>query len=108
MRSPVALLTISLILVSACSLSRGDDESITTSQTAIAKARQAWKSMHEKNVSSQALSDENIARFEPYSAVRDGDVWIIKGTIPKEYHGDILETKVQVKGGAVSVTYVTK
>ena len=93
-----------LVFAVACA---SKDAPVTTAEAAIKSARQAWKSIYEKN-SSDFYSDKGIARFEPYSATFENGVWHVRGTVPPGYQGDVLETTVRQSDGSVSVTVAPK
>jgi hypothetical protein len=89
-------LALGLILVmSACDAS----EPVTTEAEPIAQARGAWKSTYEKAPSLTIVSPEETSKFEPYTATLEDGVWIVRGTIPPGFHGDMLVTRIRVADG---------
>lgn len=88
----------------ACSAS--STEPVTTAEGAISGAKKAWRSIHEKAPWNTVYSEERTSQFEPYTATYEGGVWVVRGTIPAGYHGEVLETKVRESDGSVSVTVV--
>ena len=93
-----------LPIVFACS-SASNDAPVTSADAAIKSARQAWKSIYEKNRNA-AYSKESVAELEPYTATLEDGVWHVRATVPPGYHGDVLETTVRQSDGSVSVTVV--
>lgn len=76
---------------------------VTTANSAIAKARQGWKSVHSKT-RYEAYSDENIRRFEPFTATLADGVWTVTPTVPAGYSGEIPVATVRQIDGGTSVT----
>jgi hypothetical protein len=99
----VVLGALLVFMVSSCSAS--SDDSVTTAEGAIANARRAWRSTHEK-APWKGYSEEWTSQFEPYTATYEEGVWVVRGTIPAGYRGEVLETQVRERGGSVSVTVV--
>jgi hypothetical protein len=90
----------------ACSSTSGSN-SVTTAEEAVSKAKLAWKQIYEKASWHKVYSPESTSRFEPYTATLFNDVWIVKGTIPAGYEGEVIETTVRQSDGSVSVDVVT-
>jgi hypothetical protein len=89
----------------ACSSTSGAN-SVTTAEEAVSKAKLAWKQIYEKANWHKVYSPESTAKFEPYTATLVNDVWIVKGTIPAGYDGEVIETAVRQNDGSVSVNVV--
>jgi hypothetical protein len=106
MRRTVLAVFGALPLIFACSSSSGDKAPVTTPEAAVEKAKQAWASIHEKASWQSAYSKENTAKFEPYTATLQDGIWVVRGTIPPGYQGEVLETTVRQSDGDVSVTVV--
>jgi hypothetical protein len=81
-------------------------ESVETPEAAIAAARQAWESIHDKASWNHIYSKASTRKFEPYTAVLQNGVWIVRGTNPPGYKGRVLETSVRKSDGSVSVNVV--
>jgi hypothetical protein len=79
---------------------------VLTSAEAVSRAKSAWKSIYEKNRQRAVYSEESTAKFEPYMATLKDGVWHVRGTVPRGYRGEILETTVRERDGSVSVTVV--
>jgi len=65
-----------------------------TAQDAITAARKSWESVHEKASWQEVFSKESVAKFEPYTATLNGDVWYVRGTIPPGFHGQVPEAHI--------------
>jgi hypothetical protein len=65
------------------SCSAGKPVAISTSSTAIAAAKEAWKSIYGKASQRSEFSPESIANSEPYEATLENGVWHVVGTLPK-------------------------
>lgn len=81
-------------------------ESVETPEAAIAAAKQAWESIYDEASWNHVYSKEIRRKFEPYTAVLQNDVWIVRGTNPPGYKGRVLETSVRKSDGSVSVNVV--
>ncbi len=81
---------------------------VQTAEVAIAEARKSWIALHEKKRGSSLYSKESTDKFEPYTATLEGDVWVVRGTIPDGFHGETLETRVRRSDGGVHVIDVTR
>lgn len=106
MRRVVLAIVCSLPFVFACSSASNDKAPVTTAEAAITKAKEAWASIHDKASWQSAYSKESAAKLEPYTATLEDGVWLVRGTIPPGYKGEVLETTVRQSDGAVSVTVV--
>ena len=95
-----------LATVLACSGSSSESDAVKTGESAIASARKAWQSIHEKAPWNFVYSKERTAQFEPYTATYENGVWVVRGTIPAGYRGEVLETRVREADGSVSATVV--
>jgi hypothetical protein len=80
---------------------------IRTATAAIRAARESWRSLdRDVNYKSPLYSKKEIAKFEPYTATLVDDVWVVRGTIPPDFHGQVIETTVQ-SDGTVSMSVRT-
>jgi hypothetical protein len=77
----------------ACSPEEGPRSS-KDEESAIARAKAAWASAHEKNPYGGTYSPANMAKFEPYSATLKDGVWRVQGTVPPGYSGYVPITSV--------------
>ncbi len=94
-----------MLLMTACT-SASEGSAVTTPEEAISRARTAWDSIYEKSRWRVVYSKENTAKFEPYTATLEDGTWIVRGTVPRGYHGELLETRVRQKDGQVSVEVI--
>ena len=94
-----------VLLITACS-SSASDGAVNTSEQAVAHAKTAWASVGEKANWHAVYSKENTAKFEPYTATLENGVWVVRGTVPTGYRGEMLETRVRQSDGQVSVEVV--
>jgi hypothetical protein len=106
MKRAVLAIVVALPIVFGCSSASDDTAPVTTPEAAVQKAKEAWASIHDKASSQAAYSKENTAKFEPYTATFQDGVWLVRGTIPPNYQGDVLETTVRQSDGSTSVTVV--
>ena len=97
----VAFLALAPLIVGCPSGAR--EGPVLTPTDAVARARIAWQGIAEKKGASSVYGEESTARFEPYTATVDNDVWIVRGTVPAGYRGQTLETRVAKTDGQVSV-----
>jgi hypothetical protein len=102
---PLAMMA-ALPIVFGCSSASNEKVPVTTSEAAIQKAKEAWVSIYDKASWQTAYRSESTAKFEPYTATLQDGVWLVRGTIPPNYQGDVLETTVQQSDGSASVTVV--
>ena len=93
-------------VVFACSPASNSAPAVTTPEQAITSARQAWKSIHEKASWHAVYSEESTSRFEPYAAVLEDGIWVVRGTIAPGYRGETVESTVRQSDGSVSVKVV--
>ena len=91
-----------MLMITACTSASGNG-AVTTAEEAISRARAAWKSIADKTTWRAVYSKENTAKFEPYTATLQDGTWVVRGTVPPGYHGELLETRVSQKDGQVSV-----
>lgn len=96
----LAPLLVGIGLLSACS---HPTEPVNSPETAIASAKSAWASVRAKK-EDPIYSTQSTARFEPYIATLQGDEWIVRGTIPPNYHGEVLVTKIRRKDGTILIS----
>jgi hypothetical protein len=75
---------------------------VINAEAAVTLSKESWINIHEKTQKS-AYSESYTKQFEPYSARLEGEYWVVYGSIPKDYKGLILETKVRRKDGSISV-----
>ena len=80
--------------------------SVETAKDAIAAAHRSWASVNEKASWQKVYSNESVAKFEPYTAILDGNVWHVRGTIPPGYHGQAPEAHISKTDGHASVAGV--
>lgn len=105
LRSSSLAVLVAMPFFFACSPTSGSN-SVTTAEEAVSKAKLAWKQIYEKANWHKVYSPENTAKFEPYTATLVNGVWIVKGTIPSGYQGEVIETTVRQSDGSVSVNVV--
>jgi hypothetical protein len=98
--APIALGIVAALVMPELLAARSD--SIDSPDAAIEASRQAWRSISEKT-GAPAFKPASTSRFEPYSALLENGEWVVRGTIPPAYHGEVLVTRVRQSDGAVSV-----
>jgi len=91
-----------MLLLAACSSSASDGP-VNTAEEAVARAKTAWLSVSEKASWHVAYSKENTAKFEPYTATLENGVWVVRGTVPSGYRGEMPVARVRQNDGQVSV-----
>jgi len=79
---------------------------VDTPEAAIAAARRTWEALDKKGGGHKEFGPAAIARFEPYTASKQGGVWTVRGTLPRAYHGVALVTTVRQADGGVQVQEV--
>jgi hypothetical protein len=84
--------------------SAGKPVAISTSTTAVAAAKEAWKSIYGKAPQHSEFSPESIAKSEPYVATLENGVWHVVGTLPKCTLGGTPEASICAVDGSVSAT----
>jgi hypothetical protein len=89
----------------ACTSVEGPGAS-RAAEAAIASARAAWTSIHEKTSSSDVYSPANMAKFEPYTATLNDGVWQVRGTVPPGYLGFVPITSVCKNDEGVSTAWI--
>jgi hypothetical protein len=94
-----------MLLIAACT-SASENDAVTTPNEAISRARSAWKSISEKTTWRAVYSKEQTTKFEPYTATLKDGTWVVRGTVPPGYHGELLETRVRQTDGQVSVEVI--
>jgi NTF2 fold immunity protein of polymorphic toxin system component len=83
------------------SCSTGKSVAISTPITAIATAKEAWKSIYVKASQRSEFSPESIANREPYVATLENGVWHVVGTLPKGAIGGTPEASICAVDGSV-------
>lgn len=91
---------ICLMLLGNSMLAQGT--TISTPQEAIDKARTAWENIYSKT-NRKVYSPDEVKLFEPYAARLVDGYWIVEGTIPAEFSGQTLTTKISRDTGVTSV-----
>jgi hypothetical protein len=91
--------------VPACPVSNGT-VSITTAAGAVASARTAWQAAYGKTPGNAEFSRESTARFEPYTATLKDGLWVVRGSVPSGFHGNVVESRVCASDGSVAVNVV--
>jgi NTF2 fold immunity protein len=81
--------------------STGKPVAISTSTTAIATAKEAWKSIYVKASQRSEFSPETIANSEPYVATLENGVWHVVGTLPRGTIGGTPEASICAVDGSV-------
>jgi hypothetical protein len=103
-----ALLVISIAglagLIAWSGLHPAPVKPVTTAADAITRARQGWRNTYEKANWHKIVSPEETSRFEPYVATYLDGYWIVMGTFPPGYEGEILVTKIRASDGATWLT----
>jgi hypothetical protein len=94
-----------MLWLAACSSSASDGP-VKTAEEAVARAKTAWASVGEKASWHAVYSKESTAKFEPYTATLENGVWVVRGTVPSGYQGEMLETRVRQSDGEASVEVV--
>jgi hypothetical protein len=101
-RTVLATAVIAVCLVACFGPSK--PKPVETPDAAIAAAKGAFRSIHEKAPSQSGYSPENVERFEPFTAtLRDGS-WEVTGTRPAGYQGRMPRARVSHADGSVSAT----
>lgn len=106
MKRALLAMVAALPIVFGCSSASDEKVPVTTPEAAVQKAKEAWASIHDKASWQTAYSSESTAKFEPYTATLEDGVWMVRGTIPPNYQGDVLETTVRQSDGSASVAVV--
>jgi hypothetical protein len=91
-----------MLLLVACS-SSANDGPVNTAEEAVARAKTAWASIGQNASWNTEYSKENTSKFEPYTATLETGVWVVRGTVPSGYRGQMLETRIRQSDGQVSV-----
>ena len=94
-----------MLLITACG-SAASDGPVNTAEGAVARAKIAWASVSEKASWHGAYSKENTAKFEPYTATLENGMWVVRGSVPSGYRGEMPEARVRRNDGQVSVGVV--
>jgi hypothetical protein len=89
-------------LVLFCNLALGESTIVSTPKQAIDLARSAWASIYSKT-NRKIFSPEAAKLREPYDAKLVDGIWVVQGTIPAGFNGEVLITKITQKTGEVSV-----
>jgi len=92
----------------SCPPQPGEAAVVNTADTAVAIAKKSWESVHDKTGWNSVYEKSSTDKFEPYAATLEGEVWIVRGTIPEGFHGETLETRVCRSDGSVFVESVRK
>jgi hypothetical protein len=73
---------------------------------AIARARAAWREVVEKRspAPTPTFAEENLARFEPFTATLSDGIWEVRGTIPPGYRGYVPEASVRQGDGFTRIS----
>ena len=95
---------LALPLLSSCSPASSESP-VVDADSAIYAAKNSWPRIYDKTRSS-AFSEESTQKFEPYTAELKDGVWIVRGTVPAGYRGEVLETTIRQSDGTVSVKAV--
>lgn len=98
----VPAILVAMLLLAACGPSAAEGP-VNTPAEAVARAKTAWASVSEKANWHVAYSKENAAKFEPYTATLENGVWVVRGTVPSGYRGEMPEARVRQSDGQVSV-----
>jgi hypothetical protein len=80
----------------------GKPLAISTEASAIAAAKAAWRSIHEKTWYDAHFAPSSIARFEPYRAILQGGEWHVISASADYSKDDAPEALVCEVDGAVS------
>jgi hypothetical protein len=82
----------------------GKPVAISTEASAIAAAKGAWRSIHEKTWYDAHFAPSSIARFEPYRAILQDSVWHVISVSADYSKDDAPEALVCEVDGAVSAS----
>ena len=80
----------------------GKPVAIPTESSAIAAAKAAWRSIHEKAWYDAHFAPSSIVQFEPYRAILQGDEWHVISVSADYSKDDAPEALVCEVNGAVS------
>ena len=105
----VGIISIFLMRVAiSCPLQSDGAGVVNTADSAVAIARKSWGSVQNKAGWNSIYDKASTDKFEPYMATLEGEVWVVRGTIPEGFHGETLETSVCRSDGSVFVKSVIK
>ena len=79
---------------------------VKTPEQAIAIAKGSWHSVYEEASWQTDYADENVARFEPYSAKLQGDTWYVAGTQNQDAMHHARAAQVARSNGLTFVTNI--
>lgn len=104
MKCFVLAFLLALPLLSSCSPA-SKESPVVDADSAVAAAKKSWPRIYDKTRNS-TFSKESTEKFEPYIAQLEDGVWIVRGTVPADYRGEVLETTIRQNDGTVSVKAV--
>jgi hypothetical protein len=84
-----------------------ESEKVETEAQAIEIARKSWTNIYEKSQHS-IFSPVETQRFEPYKAILENDKWMVTGTVPNNYGGELLITEITRDGRVLVSTVLIK
>lgn len=94
-RTPPAFAAVLFLMTDlhagACPPSSGNADVVVNADAAVVAAKKAWKSIYEKASWNSIYSEQNMDKLEPFTATLEGDVWIVRGTIPTAFHGETMK-----------------
>jgi hypothetical protein len=94
-----------VLIVSACTSHTEPAEHVTHEERALAKAHASWAALFVQRAD-ETFSPGNIQRFSPYSATLENGTWVVRGTVPSEFHGSVPEARVRAADGVTTVQTV--
>jgi len=95
-----------LALALSAALGAAPETPVNDAPGAVAAARKAWDALYDKGRWHEEFGPKAVARFEPYTAINQGGIWTVRGTVAPGYRGVTLVTTVRQSNGAVRVEEV--
>jgi hypothetical protein len=101
------LIPLLVLLLGACTSHSEPAERVTHEERALAKAHASWAALFVQRAD-ETFSPGNIQRFAPYSATLENGTWIVRGTVPADFHGRMPEARIRAGDGVTTVQTVER
>jgi hypothetical protein len=102
-----SLIPLLVLFVGACTSHTEPAERVTHEERALAKAHSSWATLFVQRAD-ETFSPVNIQRFAPYSATLEDGTWIVRGTVPANFHGTVPEARIRADDGVTTVQAVER
>ena len=103
----VSFVPLLALVLGACTSHTEPVEVVTHVVRAWATAHGSWAAIFAQRAD-ETFSPASIQRFAPYTATLENGTWIVRGTVPADFHGSVPQARVRADDGVTTVQVVKR